>query len=374
MDKNIIDIIINSEAFDDTYKIKHLLKNNQKICIVGAGEGLVALERTIINPYNLEIEYFIDAKFSNINEKNKCTLEEFFELELEDNFIFILTFGNGKIRDKYEKELKSNGFVHLVWAPDIYEYSLHHFDKDIINGGVDYFIDKKDRIFEAYNLLEDKKSKDLFYTILTRYITMVPNTVDSCSFSEQYLLVDFIPFDDCVNYISCGAYTGDSVEKVLPWMPNIKNIFAFEPDPINFYELKNTCVKIRNETDLNLVCLQMGLHAKSGFLNFSNEKGLSSSIDENGSSSIYVSTVDDIFNLNGKTFLTMDIEGAEIDALKGAKNFIVHNKPYMAISVYHYPHHLWDILLYLHSINPNYKFKLRNYSGFTYESVLYASY
>ena len=68
----------------------------------------------------------------------------------------------------------------------------------------------------------------------------------------------------------------------------------------------------------------------------------------------------------------MDVEGAELDALRGASSLISHYQPTLAISIYHYPDHLWNILLYLLGINPDYRFYIRNYSGHTYETVLYA--
>ena len=71
----------------------------------------------------------------------------------------------------------------------------------------------------------------------------------------------------------------------------------------------------------------------------------------------------------------MDIEGAELDALYGAKNTIVRDKPLLAVCVYHKSGDILAIMDYLHCVLPEYRFKLRHYNGAGVvgsETVLYA--
>ena len=44
----------------------------------------------------------------------------------------------------------------------------------------------------------------------------------------------------------------------------------------------------------------------------------------------------------------------------------------LAISVYHEPAHLWEIMLKLKEFLPEYKFALRNYTGWVGDTILYA--
>ena len=73
------------------------------------------------------------------------------------------------------------------------------------------------------------------------------------------------------------------------------------------------------------------------------------------------------------TYIKMDIEGAEVDALKGAINSIHENLPILAISVYHHQDHIWSIPSMLHALSAGYKFYLRRYTAHVLDDlVLYA--
>jgi hypothetical protein len=68
----------------------------------------------------------------------------------------------------------------------------------------------------------------------------------------------------------------------------------------------------------------------------------------------------------------MDLEGTEIDALYGAKNTIIQNKPKLAISIYHTSEHLYEIPLLIHEWVPEYKLYVRHHTDTCADTVLYA--
>lgn len=68
----------------------------------------------------------------------------------------------------------------------------------------------------------------------------------------------------------------------------------------------------------------------------------------------------------------MDIEGAELNALKGAKKTIKDWKPRLAICVYHKPQDIFEIPEYINSIRDDYLFYMRRYEETFCETVLYA--
>jgi hypothetical protein len=73
------------------------------------------------------------------------------------------------------------------------------------------------------------------------------------------------------------------------------------------------------------------------------------------------------------SLIKMDIEGAEIEAIKGAANVIKENKPKMAVAAYHRIDDLYEIPLLLHSIYPNYNLYLRHIGNEIYNTTLFAT-
>ena len=94
-------------------------------------------------------------------------------------------------------------------------------------------------------------------------------------------------------------------------------------------------------------------------------------MSESGNIEVPVADIDSLVN-DQVTFIKMDIEGSEYEALKGAKNTIKMYKPRLAISVYHKLQDIWDIPKLILELNPNYKLYFRHYSIAEDETVLYA--
>jgi hypothetical protein len=104
----------------------------------------------------------------------------------------------------------------------------------------------------------------------------------------------------------------------------------------------------------------------------SNNAPSTSKIDEKGEDIIQCIAIDDVLHGFKPTFIKMDIEGAEVEALKGAENTIKAYLPQLAICVYHRLSDIWEIPLLIKSFYEGYKFYLRSYNFMGLETVLYA--
>ena len=59
----------------------------------------------------------------------------------------------------------------------------------------------------------------------------------------------------------------------------------------------------------------------------------------------------------------MDVEGAELDILKGAAITIAKYKPILALSAYHKLDDFWTLTRFIKSIRPDYEFAMRQYTN-----------
>jgi hypothetical protein len=90
-----------------------------------------------------------------------------------------------------------------------------------------------------------------------------------------------------------------------------------------------------------------------------------------GEATIEVTSIDAVLNGEKASLIKMDVEGSELNSLKGAVNTIKAHRPILAVCVYHKPMDIIDIPLYLRETAPDYSFFLRMYHSFD-EIVLYA--
>ena len=72
------------------------------------------------------------------------------------------------------------------------------------------------------------------------------------------------------------------------------------------------------------------------------------------------------------TFVKLDIEGAEPDALAGARETIRAHAPVVAVCVYHRQDHLWRLPLMLRDMRDDYAFFLRPHNEEGWDLVCYA--
>lgn len=70
--------------------------------------------------------------------------------------------------------------------------------------------------------------------------------------------------------------------------------------------------------------------------------------------------------------IKLDIEGAELAALHGARKVITRDKPKLIICMYHKPQDLREIPLYIHDLAPDYTMHLAHSSCTFTDTILYA--
>jgi hypothetical protein len=118
--------------------------------------------------------------------------------------------------------------------------------------------------------------------------------------------------------------------------------------------------------------LPLGVWDKTEVIKFSAGKDMGSNIDSQGSSIIQCVAVDDVALTFEPTIIKFDIEGAELNGLKGMRHLIERHRPSLCISVYHRPEDLIVIPKLIVNWNLNYDLYLRNHEYNCFGTVLYA--
>lgn len=173
-------------------------------------------------------------------------------------------------------------------------------------------------------------------------------------------------------FVDVGSFDGVTSKLFTEKCKGFKKIHVFEPDKEKMRTVKK---KLSFLHEHQVTFYEVGAWSKKETLRFSNDlgiDGMSSTIKEDGNIEIHCDKLDDVLKDELVTFIKMDIEGAELEALKGAEHLIRTHKPKLAISIYHKPEDILSIPLYLKSLVPEYKFYLRHYSNWSSETVLYA--
>jgi FkbM family methyltransferase len=230
----------------------------------------------------------------------------------------------------------------------------------------------KSKFKEVYNLLEDEESRQTYKAVMEFRRTYEYKALKGHISYPQYFVKEiFRQYKDEI-FVDGGAYTGDTIismaKSIEPKL--IKKIYAWEPDNDNGKALQNEVSCKFKEENTEVVWIPCALYKESKTLMFSNDGNACSQIVTDGGVSVEADSIDN--RCPDATFIKMDIEGAEIDALYGAKNTIIKNKPKLAICIYHSNEHLYEIPLLIHEWVPEYKLYIRHHGEMAAETVLYA--
>ncbi len=265
--------------------------------------------------------------------------------------------------------LKKIGF-NYVFNP-MFFFTLDHKNFNLLTwkNNIDLIFKNKKKIKLAFSLLKDKKSKKIF-----KEITRFRLTFDQSIFGKikdndnEYFDKKIIKLSPKEIFLDGGAYDGDTIKTFIRESKNVFiKIYAFEPDDKSYIRLNEYLNKI---SDVRITSYKAGLGKIKGKLYFTNEGNLQSKIINKGKTIIKILPIDSLKEV-AFTYIKLDIEGYEKEALMGAKKIIKKYKPKLAICPYHNIEDLWEIPNLINRINPDYKFYLRHYSDFLFDTICY---
>jgi len=185
---------------------------------------------------------------------------------------------------------------------------------------------------------------------------------------QSYFDLPDLPHVNDEIFVDVGAYDGMTSINFIKWANKFNKVICFEADSKNIRKCKENLEKVTNDF---LIIDKAAWSSKTSIC--FDEKGTTASrIDMASGNIVQAITLDEVLEGERVTYIKMDIEGAEMEALKGAHRIIKEYKPKLAISVYHEIEDIFEILRLISDMNQEYKFYLRHYSLGLCDTVLYA--
>lgn len=236
-----------------------------------------------------------------------------------------------------------------------------------------YILSHKSEITDFYHQLSDGLSKETLLQMLLGHVTGETICFSKVRVNDMYYPKDLVQFNPGEVMVELGSMNGETLLEFIRRCPEFESAYCFEPDLECLCKLQ----EIEKQYQGRITVINKGAWDKAELLHFeingSGGDGSSKIVqtDSAGDRIIATSTVDAEVK-QCISYIKMDIEGAELRALKGAEQHIKMDKPTLAISIYHKDEDIIEIPRYLKGFVPTYRFFMRHHGPDDTDTILYA--
>lgn len=354
--------------------VEELKRDRKPVVIYGAGKFAINTAQYILD-HGISIlgfwdlpEYYFDGKKMIIRHAQKESVYEVYNEEkvnkIKEPFNMLLGRGDYRLLEPLRLKCPKCKIVEYLDG-----FASHIMDME--------FIEHNRKAMEkVYELLCDKESREVMKSYVYARLSGDVRDLSKLNHGKWSYDYELLKLKDNDIVVDAGAYNGDTIREMEEYINGkVSYIYAFEPDN-NSYKLLRKNV----EGNAHIDCINAGLWDRSGTLHFDDTCEMTSKITEEVGNIVSVYSLDEFFGDDKKvkaTLIKMDIEGAELNALKGCEKFIISNRPKLAICIYRKNEDLITLPLFLKSIVDNhsqvkYRFYLRQHKCSVEETVLYA--
>lgn len=249
--------------------------------------------------------------------------------------------------NNYEKYRISSDFISVKF-PGIENYKIYKHDLNDINIPINIYL----------------SSRAIYSHMHINQYEYIDKDVNISIFPEDVVL-------------DCGACFGDTALFFANKLNKQGHVYSFEfiPDNIAVFN-KNIEINPHLKERITLVPNPLDEYSNKELYYVDNGPGSKVSHEPiDNSNTVFTIDIDSFFdkyNLKKIDFIKMDIEGAELPALKGALKTLKRFKPKLAISIYHSMNDFVNIAPFLDSLNLGYQFYLKHGTIHNEETVLLA--
>ena len=269
--------------------------------------------------------------------------------ELGEDIVIVIAFASQRpevlqlmyaLEDKYD-----------VVAPDVPVVEGPLFDEDFVRV-------HQDEMQRAYDLLADDLSREVFLDTVRFKLSGKMEYLRHSESDKDEVFHNLLRPTAEEHFSDLGAYNGDTIRELLHYTDGrFASVTALEPDRRSFRKL-NEWASANIEGDVTLV--QAGAWDKDEIRCFSDQAGRQSHVANKGRET-QMRALDSVLNGRPCTYLKMDVEGAEREAIAGARQTIEREKPKLNIAAYHRSEDFFELPLLIHSLCKDYELYLRHH-------------
>lgn len=336
----------------------HLKKTDKKIVLYGMGDGAVKIKAVLddigvnVSAIMASDDFVRGHSFMGYNVKKLSEIEEEF-----GEVIILVCFGT-QLPDVMEHIIDISR-RHELYAPNV----------PVAGEGVftlGYAREHQAELKKVYDLLEDAQSKKVFEDIIRYKLSgKLEYLLDAQTDPEEKF--DLLGIGTDETYVDLGAYDGDTIIEFLNGTTmQFKKIYAVEPDSRNFRKMKRRLYMLGSAL---IEAYNCGAWNEDTTLVFSMRKGRGSRAEPKNSETlnparfreIKMIKVDSMLKGDSASYIKIDVEGAEENAILGAKETIANYSPKLNIALYHRNEDMFRLPLLIKSINKKYRLYMRHY-------------
>ncbi len=278
-----------------------------------------------------------------------CSYQDIIE-RFGENILIVLAFASElpEVLAKF-RELAAR---HEVLAPHLPLFA----EEDTVSW--QWLVKYASQLQQVYDKLADEQSRKVFAAALNYKLSGDIKYLLECETERRADLTTLFTWTDDEVYLDLGAYNGDTVQEFLELTGGrYRKIIAVEPDRRNFKKLEKLHEKLRN----NFVTYQKGIWSHSEEKGFSDSGGRQSTLMAEQKKIVSVDSIDNLCCNQIITYIKMDVEGVEKEALEGGRETISSCKPKIMAAAYHYDADIFRLPLLLWQLVPEYKIYLRKH-------------
>ena len=334
-------------AGSGTSKVLRIMQTHKlmPVCVADANpakwgksiEGIPIISPDAIKDYDSRTIIIASCFFDDIYIRLQETLGE--ELERYDirvaPFLWLML-----VNVEYDDKLLaySNQFI-LQYEKEL--YNIYDINDAITKEILDFIVKiRKERDFTFTSYMQNKGMQGV----------------------DGYFYLNELNGNDHMTILDLGAYVGDTIDELYKlYGDKICRYYAYEPEEYNYRML---CDNIKSKSyEKDVIAFNKALGARREekvFAKSSSMFGVTEAQGEAGTIIRIVPLDEENLNIEGRLVIKMDVEGLELDILKGGMKYIKKYKPYMAICVYHHIEDIYTIPRFLEQEGCKYRYILRS--------------